>query len=363
MSLSVWLIFGLLLFANALYVAAEFGAVGVRRSRIRRLSEDGNPFARRLQPFVEDAVELDRYVAASQIGITLSSLILGAYAQATATVALAPWISDTFGGTFHLDAETALSAATVTVLIVLTAVQVVFVELIPKSTALQFPTQVALGTVVPMLASVWLFGPVIYVLNGAASAILRLFGGGPTTHRHLHSPQEISLLIAESRDGGLLEPDEHKRLQRALQLSLRTAGDLMIPRGRLTMLNADTPWSDVIRVVSASPFSRLPVYRGTQDQISGIVRVKDLVRLFLKRSSDARNSHDSPDSPDSHDSLESLIRPVPRIPADLPADRIIGALRAKRAHLAIVVNTSVAEGAPDHVVGMVTIHDVIGALL
>jgi CBS domain containing-hemolysin-like protein len=187
-SLSVWLIFGLLLFANALYVAAEFGAVGVRRSRIRRLSEDGNPFARRLQPFVEDAVELDRYVAASQIGITLSGLILGAYAQATATVALAPWISNTFGGMFHLDAETALSAATVTVLIVLTAVQVVFVELIPKSTALQFPTQVALGTVMPMLASVWLFTPVIYVLNGAASAILRLFGGGPTTHRHLHSP-------------------------------------------------------------------------------------------------------------------------------------------------------------------------------
>ena len=168
MSLSVWLIFGLLLFFNALYVAAEFGAVGVRRSRVRRLSEDGNPLARRLLPFVEDAAELDRYVAASQIGITLSSLILGAYAQATATVALAPWISTHFGGTFHLDAEAALSAATITVLIVLTAVQVVFVELIPKSTALQFPTETALGTVLPMLASVRLFGPVIYVLNGAA---------------------------------------------------------------------------------------------------------------------------------------------------------------------------------------------------
>ena len=97
MSLSAWLIVSLLLLANALYVAAEFGAVGVRRSRVRRLSEDGNLFARRLLPFVEDAVQLDRYVAASQIGITLSSLILGAYAQATATVASTPWAERLFG--------------------------------------------------------------------------------------------------------------------------------------------------------------------------------------------------------------------------------------------------------------------------
>jgi len=167
MTLSVWLIFAALLAANALYVAAEFGAVGVRRSRIRRLSEDGNLLARRLQPFVEDAAELDRYVAASQIGITLSSLILGAYAQATATIALAPWIATHVGPMFHLDAKAVASAATITVLIVLTAVQVVAVELIPKSIALQFPTQVALGTVLPMLGSVRIFGPVIYVLNGA----------------------------------------------------------------------------------------------------------------------------------------------------------------------------------------------------
>jgi len=188
--------------------------------------------------------------------------------------------------------------------------------------------------------------------HSTAMPVLRLFGGGPSTHRHLHSPQEISLLIAESRDGGLLEPGEHKRLQRALQLSQRTAGDLMVPRGRLTMLNADTPWSDVIRVVAASPFSRLPVYRGTQDQILGIVRVKDLVRRFLTEST---RQLDTPGVV----KLDALVRPVPRVPADLPADRIIGALRAKRAHLAIVVDKE----HPDRVVGMVTIHDVVGALL
>lgn len=338
MSLSVWLIAGLLLLANALYVAAEFGAVGVRRSRVRRMSEDGHLLARRLLPFVEDATQLDRYVAASQIGITLSSLILGAYAQATATVALAPWAEQTLG----LTPETAHTTAIVVVLVALTAVQVVLGELLPKSLALQFPTQVALATVLPMLWSLRAYRPFITMLNGMASMVLRLFGGGPTTHRHLHSPQEIALLIAESRDGGLLEANEQQRLHKALQLSRRTAGDLMVPRERLTMLNIDTPWADVVRVVAASPFSRLPVYSGSPDNILGAVRVKDLVQRYVS---------------DGPISLGKLARPLPRIPVDLAADRIIGVFRNKRAHLALVVDAAA------RVVGVVTINDVLRELL
>lgn len=338
MPLSVWLVVGFLLFANALYVAAEFGAVGVQRSRVRRLSEDGHPLARRLLPFVEDATQLDRYVAASQIGITLSSLILGAYAQATAATAFVPWVEKSLA----LTADAAHSAAIITLLVVLTGVQVVLAELIPKSLALQFPTQVALATVLPMQWSLRAYRPFITMLNGMASLLLRLFGGGPTTHRHLHSPQEIALLIAESRDGGLLEADEQQRLHQALQLSRRTAGDLMVPRDRLTMLNVDTPWADVMHVVAASPFSRLPVYRGSPGNILGVLRVKDLVRRFVS---------------DGPMPLDKLARPLPRLPVELPADRIIGVFRAKRAHLALVVDGN------DDVVGLVTIHDVLGELL
>lgn len=338
MTIGVWVGFAVLLAANALYVAAEFGAVGVQRSRVRRLSEDGHPLARRLLPFVEEASQLDRYVAASQIGITLSSLILGAFAQATLAVALVPWAARTLS----LTPAGAHSAAIIAVLAGLTAVQVVLGELIPKSLALQFPTQVALATVLPLQWSLRAFRPFITMLNGTASLLLRLFGGGPTTHRHLHSPQEIALLLVESRDGGLLEADEQLRLQKALQLSRRTAGDLMVPRERLTMLNVDTPWTDVVRVVAASPFSRLPVYRGSPDEILGAIRVKDLVRRYVS---------------DGPIGLDKLVRPLPRLPVDLPADRIIGVFRAKRAHLALVVDAS------ERVVGLVTIHDVLGALL
>jgi len=339
MSLAVWTVILVLILFNALYVAAEFGAVGVRRSRIRQMSEDGHPLARRLLPFVDDAAALDRYVAVSQIGITLSSLILGAYAQATVAVSLAPHLVSWF----TLDPKAATSAAAIGVLVVLTAVQVVLSELIPKSLALQFPTQVALATVLPMRWSLAAFRPFISMLNGSATGLLRLFGVEASGHRHIHSPDEIELLIVESRDGGLLEPDEHRRLRRALRLGLRTAADLMVPLSKLTMVRVDTPWNELVRVVASSPFSRLPVYRDHPDEVIGTLRVKDLVYQYVVDGAGAP--------------LEKLVRPVVRVAQDLPADRLIALLRERRVHQAVVTDAS------NTVVGLLTIQDVVGAFL
>ena len=339
MSLTVWAVIFVLILINALYVAAEFGAVGVRRSRVKRMSEDGNWLARVLLPFINDPANLDRYVAVSQIGITLSSLVLGAYAQATVAVSLAPSLASCFS----LDARAASSWAAIGVLVALTAVQVVLSELIPKSLALQFPTQVALATVLPMRWSLAAFRPFISLLNGSATGALRLFGVEASPHRHIHSPDEIELLIVESRDGGLLEPDEHKRLRRALRLGLRTAADLMIPLAKLTMVRADTPWADLVRVVTASPFSRLPVYRETPENVIGTLRVRDLVYQYVIDGAGAR--------------LDQLARPAVRVPHDLPADRVIALLRERRVHQGVVTNASGV------IIGLITIQDVIGAVL
>jgi CBS domain containing-hemolysin-like protein len=329
---------GLLILANALYVSAEFGAVGVRRSRIRRLSQDGHGRARRLLPFIEQPAALVRYVSASQIGITLSSLALGAYAQATFGAPL----TDSLAGQLKIDAVTARSAAEVVILLGLTAAQVVLGELVPKSLALQYPTEVALFTILPMRWSLAVFRPFAALLNSSALVALRLVGSKGSTHRHLHSPDEIELLIAESRDGGLLEPDEHRRLHRALRLGLRSAGDLMVPLSRLTAVRLDTPWPELMRVVAATPFSRLPVYRGAPDRIVGTLRVKDLVTRFVA---------------EGPLSLDQLIRPIPEIPASLAADRVVGVLRERRAHQAVIADR------PGHAVGVITIHDVLDELL
>jgi len=203
-----WLMIAVLIAANALYVAAEFAAVGVRRSRIRQLADEGNRFARMLAPALSDASTLDRYVAACQIGITLSSLVLGAYGQA----ALAPPFAELLGSWGQFHPAVAESAAAVVVLIGLTVLQVVLGELVPKSLALQYSTSTALYTVLPMRWSLALFAWFIAILNGSGLAILRMLGVPYGSHRHVHSPEEIDLLIAESRDGGLLEEDEHQRL-------------------------------------------------------------------------------------------------------------------------------------------------------
>src|SRR5678816_2372847 len=136
---------------NAVYVAAEFAAVSVRRSRIQQLAADGNPLAEWLLRFIESPASLDRYIAACQIGITLSSLVLGAYAQSTIAVRLEPLFA-AWGG---MQAVAAQSTSAAVVLLALTVAQVVFAELVPKSLALQYPTQTALYTLVPMVASQW----------------------------------------------------------------------------------------------------------------------------------------------------------------------------------------------------------------
>jgi len=336
---TVWLVIVLLILANAFYVAAEFGAVGVRRSRVRRLSEDGNTWARQLLPHVQHPADLDRYVAVSQVGITLSSLILGAVGQSVAAVSMAPYLTSVLG----LDAHVAANTAAIAVLIVLTAAQVVLSELIPKSIALQFPTEVALATVLPMRWSLAAFKPFIIFLNGSATGLLRLFGVSLSGHRHLHSPDEIALLFAESRDGGLLEPAEQARLHKALRLGRHTARDLMVPRDRLTMVDAASSWTDALRAVAASPFSRLPAYRGTPDNVVGTLRVKDLVHRFLAEGTPA--------------TVESLLRPFARVPHALPGDQVIAVLREKRAHQAAVIDDGGA------IIGFITIQDVLGEFL
>lgn len=338
MSVGVGIVLALLIAANALYVAAEFAVVSVRRSRVRRLAEDGSWLASQLVPYVEDPASLDRYVGVSQIGITLSSLVLGAYAQATISRPVAGILEPLTG----LTPVAALSAAAALVLVALTVAQLVVGELVPKALALQYPTGTALATVLPMRWSLVVFRPFIAILNGTALRLLRVFGASAHGHQHLHSPEEIDLLIAESRDGGFLEPEEQLRLRRALHLGKRSAHDLMVPLERVTLVDLDAPWPEVLQTVLASPFSRLPVFRGSPNSVVGTLRVKDLVDCHAAGG---------------RLSVDALMRPVVVLDAQLPADRVLATLRDRRAHSAMVV-----DGA-GRTLGLITIQDVLAELL
>jgi putative hemolysin len=336
--LLAWIVIVVLILLTGLYVAAEFAAVSARRSRLRRMAEDGNLLAARLLPVLEDPRELDRYIAASQVGITLSSLILGAYGQATLAPRLAPLVERL--GT--MQPATAESTSAAVVLIFLTTLAVIVGELVPKSLALQNPTATALFTVLPMQWSIRVFSWSIAFLNGSGVLLLRLMRVPTTGHRHVHSPEEIELLIAESRDGGLLEPQEQVRLHRALRLGLRTARQLMVPRARLVAVDEAMPFEEVLRLVAASPYSRMPVYRGSLDTVVGILHIKDVVTRFVQSGTLT---------------IASLLRPIIRVPESIPADRLLAFLRERRSHQALVVD------AAGSVVGLITLEDVLGELL
>lgn len=324
---------------TALYVAAEFAAVSVRRSRIRQLAEDGHATALRLLPILEDASALDRYIAACQVGITLGSLILGAYGQ----IAFGPGLASMLQQRGGLDEGAASSAAAVVILLVLTVGTMVAGELAPKSLALEYPTETALYTYWPMRWSLWVLGPFIWFLNGSGTLILRLLGSAHGAHRHVHSPDEIELLIAESHDGGLLEPDELRRLQRALRFSLRTAQQLMTTRDRMQAIDDTMPVEQVLALALDSSQAHVPVYHGTLDTVVGFLNTKRL----LVRHVEGRSIR----------SLRELLEPALTVDQGMTGDRLIAELRRRRAHQAIVLDER------QQVVGMVTLDDMLSSLL
>ena len=328
-----------LILINAVYVAAEFAIVGVRRSRVRQLAGEGSRLARWLLPAIESPADLDRYIAACQIGITLSGLLLGAFAQS----GIAPLLAPLLGSATGLSPAAAAATTTAAVLVLLTGAQTIFAELVPKALALQFPTQAAFYTFIPLLPSRWVYRPFISGLNGTARLLLRTIGARHLPSRHVHSPQEIALLVADSRDGGLLEADEYRRLQRALRLTQKTARHLMVPRPRIERVDIDTPPAALLNLVATSPYSRLPVYTGTVDNVVGIVRTKDVVAWLVNEGSAT--------------TMGPLVRPIATVPEGMTVDGLLRVFREQRTHVALVVDE---HGGTE---GLVTLDDVLMELL
>jgi putative hemolysin len=317
---------------NALYVAAEFAAVSARRTRLRQEAAAGNRLARMLTPIVDDSRRLDSYVAACQLGITASSLVLGYYGQSAIARALSPLLVR-FGG--ELGAQ---SLSAVIVLALLTILQVVLGELVPKSVALRYPERVALLTVVPLRWSMALFRPFIALFNGTGALILRALGVPQASgHAHVHSPEELALLVAESAKGGLIEPDERELLSNAFRINEATAGDIMVPRTSLTAAPIATPVPELIALVASEGYSRIPLYRASIDEVAGIVHIRDLYRLHVAGQSDAG----------------AALRAVPFVPEAKPAVEVWNQLRAERSYVAIVFDEHGGTA------GMITLEDLI----
>lgn len=327
----------LLIFANAFFVAAEFALVSVRKTRIEELVTQGNATAKTVRHVIHDP---DRFIAATQLGITIASLALGWIGEP----AIAHLIEPLFG--FVPDSlisrATAGAIATVIAFASITFLHVVIGELAPKSISLGYPEQASLVVARPMIIFENIFRPAIWALNGAGNGLLRLIGlDGPTPHQMVHSVEELKMLVTSSAESGELEPVEREFAERAFEFADTQVSEVMIPRMAMRAVEDTATIQDFLDLFAEISHSRFPVYTDTLDNVTGFVWVKDILRALAK-DADARTKP---------------IKPFVRTPLYVPETKVIGELfgemqRAK-AQVAIVLDEYGGTA------GMVTIEELI----
>lgn len=319
-----WLILVLgitiLIAINALYVAAEFATASARRSRLYQMSEEGNRLASTLLPIVEKPANLDRFVATCQIGITLSSLLLGYYGQAALGAELEPFLSR-LGGSAGLIAS---SVSATVILLFLTTLQVLLGELVPKNIGVRYPEKLATLTVLPVRWSMALFRPLIWLFNGSGHLILKVFGmSAAAEHAQTYQAEDILLLVRESSAGGVFSYEERMLLENTLQLRELTVRQIMVPRTGMFAAPADMPTRDLFSLLADSRHSRLPLYEEDLDHIVGIVHLKDLLCLCLE---------------DDGCGVQTAMKPVYFLPESIHVDQALRKMQKARQHLAIVLD-------------------------
>jgi CBS domain containing-hemolysin-like protein len=315
----------LLVFFNALYVAGEFSTVSARKTRIIQLADEGNSLAKTVLPVLQDPHKLDNYIAASQVGITLSSIVLGIYGERQIAPLITPLISRLPLGSDPTTAGHVAAAgiASTLVLLLLTTLQVVLGELVPKSVAIQYPERLAMLTALPMKWSAdYLLKPLIVLLNGSGTLILKLLGaasGGE--HAHIHSPEEIVILVKESHRAGIIDADERQFLQNVFRSSQIQVGEIAIPRTRMVVASVDAPVTQVLKMAAESAYTRIPVYEADIDHIIGFVHLRDLFALYRT---------------EPQATVRSILRSTPFLPETLPVAEAWARLDEAQSYLAIV---------------------------
>lgn len=308
----------LLVLANAFFVAAEFGLVGARRSRIDALASRGDRRAKIVQ---ETLKHLDLYISATQLGITLSSLALGWIGEATMATVLDRVLRAL--GYMPSPTLTHSAAAVTSAFVIITFLHIVLGELAPKSMALLNPEGVSRWVALPLRLFSTVMRPFIAVLNGAANAFLRLLGLHTVEETaRVHSPEELRLLVMQARAHGILDESDTQMLAGVFDFHNKKARDVMRPRTEVVALQVDATEAEVLDVLRRERYSRYPVYGETLDDIVGVLLAKD---LWLR---DGREPF----------SLAGFVREAMYVPDTRAAERVLDDLRRTRAHMAVVLD-------------------------
>jgi CBS domain containing-hemolysin-like protein len=312
-----------LVLLNGFFVAAEFALVAARRSKIDQMAEEGDAKAARVRYAQE---HLDRYISGTQLGITLASLALGWIGEpALASLIDRGLVAVGVGG--HAASAAAHSGAAIAVAFaIITFLHIVLGELAPKSLALARPEGVSRQVTLPLVWFSRLMKPFISVLNGAGNAVLRPFGIRPASEgEHVHSPEELRLLVVQARAHGTLDESDSAMLEGVFDFHEKKAYDVMRPRTEMVALDVESTEEEVLAAVRAERYSRYPVYRDTTDDIVGVLLAMDvLLRTDAERARPFV--------------LADYVREALYVPSTRAAERVLDDLRRTRAHLAVVLD-------------------------
>jgi CBS domain containing-hemolysin-like protein len=309
-----------LIILNGIFVAAEFAIVGAPRAAIDARAAQGDRLARLVQSVLHDPVKQDRYIATAQLGITLASLGLGMYGEHVLAGAIYQALASQ--GTIQLLASHGF--ASVVAVAILTYFHIVVGEMVPKSLALQSAERLALWITPPMLWIKNLLFPLVYVLNALGNLLLKAIGINRRAQNadHYYTPEELQLIVQESEELGALRSDSSQMLQELFEFGDLTAGQVMVPRVRISGLSVGTPPDGIRQLLGDTAHTRYPIYEKDLDHIVGMVHIKDLLRLLLENQAiDASHA-----------------RPLPVVPETAQLDDLLGVMRRDRTQMAIVID-------------------------
>jgi CBS domain containing-hemolysin-like protein len=343
MGLVELLIIAALVFINGFFVAAEFALVKVRTSQIEQLAEKGSWAAKLTSRALDN---LDAYLSASQVGITVASLALG--------WAIKEWVEKSIesvlhmiglqGGQLAISHTVSISLVPVVAFTFVTFLHVALGEQAPKTLAIRSPRVVALWTAPPLIAIYYIFWPLIWLLNNASHLTLWLMGLGRTNHSELaHTEEELKHIVAESVAGGHLSRRERVMIENVLNLEEKTARRIMVPRPDIVYLSLSRPIEDNLRVARQAGHTRFPLCEDDLTTVIGMIHVKDLFRA-------GASNNGRPD-------LRRWARQVPFLPESLRLDQLLVEFQRNRVHLAMLIDEY------GSVVGMVGLENVLEELV
>lgn len=319
---------------NGFFVAAEFAMVKIRASQLDLKAKQGSGRAKLAKELTE---KLDAYLSATQLGITLASLALGAVGEEV--------ISHLVERAFH---STSVSAATVhsislpIALALLTFFHVTIGEQIPKMIGIKYCLATMLIIAWPMRIFYFIFGPFIWSLNKSSNLILRIVGIKKVGDEDVHTEEELRLILTESEEGGAIKPSENELIQNVFDFDDRIVKQIMVPQNRVVAIDVEEGKNEITKIVIEEGFSRLPIYLGDIDHVIGVIHSKDLLKALIDNK---------------FRSLKDIMRPAHFVPESMKINELLRDFQKHHIQMAIVTNEFGSTA------GIITMEDIIEELV